>query len=293
MSRRGTPVGDAARASLLAQARRARPPGDSLRRAAGLHPADAHRRQGDALAALLASLAPGDWDAPTSAGVSVQGLVAHLVAQQRWVARSLFGVGHFEPPAGAEHDHWGLSRPTIERLLARPPWVAAGELADAVDLVVGVAAATPPERFAAGGTVTLDDLLAARTFELWIHADDIRAATGRPWLDPRADELDRLCRLAVTLTPIGMALAGVRHDGRVLRLVLTGDGGGTFVVPLGAPPARPARAPGREDVTVVVDGLRFCRVAGRLLDPDALAAHVEGDAALVADVVAGARWFAA
>ena len=276
-----------ARDALLRRALAARPPGESLLRAEPLAPAEAHRRQWAELAALLDELRPADWLAVTSMDVTVHELVAHLVAQHRWIARSLFKAGHFVPPAGTEGDHWGLSWPTIERLRALPVRAAIAELATAVALVVDVAAATTAERWARGRP-PLDDVFAARTFELWIHTDDIRRATGRPLVDPDAARLDRLCRLAASFTPFGMEIVGTAQPGRTMRLVLTGHGGGTWVQPLGL--SEPAHE--TADITIVADGARFCRVAGKLFDADELHAHVEGDDTLAASVLAGARAFA-
>ena len=274
------------RDALLRRALEARAPGESLLRAAPIAPAEAHRRQWSELSALLDQLSPADWLAVTSMDVTVHELVAHMVAQQRWVARSLFKAGHFVAPPGTEGDHWGLSWPTIERLRALPTRAAVAELASAVALVVDVAAVTTDGRWARGAP-PLGDVFAARTFELWIHTDDIRRSTGRPFVDPDVPRLDRLCRLAASFTPFGMEIVGTAQPDRTMRLVLTGVGGGTWVQPLGM--ATPA---GEADITVVADGARFCRVAGKLLAADELDAHVEGDATLVAAIVAGARAFA-
>ena len=205
----------------------------------------------------------------------------------------MFHAGHFVAPPGTEHDHWALSWPTIERLRTRPVAEAVAELAAACALVIDVATATPEDRWAAG-TLALGDVFAARTFELWIHADDIRRSTGRPLRDPDAPRLDRLCRLAASFTPLGMAFAGRTHEGKTMRLVLTGLGGGTWVQPLGLVGSTAERAgtDADADVTIVADGARFCRVAGKLLAPHELGADVEGDASLVDDVLAGARAFA-
>ena len=287
--------GAAARSALLAAATRARAPRTSLLRAERLHPGEAHRRQWEELAELLAELSPADWSAVTSMDVTVHELVAHLVAQHRWIARSLFHAGHFVAPPGTEHDHWALSWPTIERLRTQPVADAVAELAAACALVIDVATAMAEDGWSAG-TLPLSDVFAARTFELWIHTDDIRRSTGRPLRDPDAPRLDRLCRLAASFTPLGMAIAGRTHDGKTMRLVLTSSGGGTWVQPLGisGPPSEQAGAgaDADADVTIVADGARFCRVAGKLFGLHELDAEVEGDAALVDDVLAGVRAFA-
>lgn len=280
----------AVRVRTLAAATAARHPGASLLRAEPITPAEAYRRQWAELADVLASLGDHDWRAVTPFGVSVHELVAHTVAQQGWVARRLFGVGDFAAPPGTEGDHWGLSRPTIERLVAAPAAVTVAELHTAAAAVQAAADATPPERWSAGRGVSLADSFTARVFELWIHTDDVRHSTGRPLVDPDASRLDLLCRLAASFTPFGMTVVDRAHPGRSMRLVLTGPGGGTWVLPLALDGAAPAD--GVVDLTVVEDGARFCRIAGKLFGTDAFAGDVEGDAALLADVLAGARAFA-
>lgn len=286
----GPGLGPDVRARTLAAATAQRAPGASLLRAEPISPAEAYRRQWTELAELLASLRGDDWRRVTSFGVSVHELVAHTVAQQGWVARSLFGAGDFAPPPGTEGDHWGLSRPTIDRLVAAPVAAAVAELHEAAAVVQAAADATPAARWSRGRGVSLGDAFTARVFELWIHTDDVRHSTGRSLVDPDASRLDLLCRLAASFTPLGMAVLGRAHAGRALRLVLTGPGGGTWVLPLALDADGPAE--GDADLTVVEDGARFCRIAGKLLDVDAFGGDVDGDATLLADVLAGARAFA-
>jgi uncharacterized protein (TIGR03083 family) len=272
----------------LAGATAVRARGSSLLRAEPIGVGEAYRRQWFELLALVGDLSPRDWHATTSFGCSVHALVAHVVAQQGWIARSLFHVGDFEPPPGTEADHWGLSRPTIDRLLARPVDETITELRAAGMVVLDACDRTAADAWARGRVVALGDLVTARTFELWIHSDDIRRSTGRPLVDPDAARLDLLCRLAASFTPIGMQVLGCSHPGRSVRLVLTGAGGGTWVQAL-APGEEPAEA---TDLTVVVAGATFCRIAGKLLGADAFDGDVIGDPALLADVLAGASAFA-
>jgi hypothetical protein len=67
--------------------------------------------------------------------------------------------------------------------------------------------------------------------------------------------------------------------------VLTGPGGGTYVVSTADEPP----APGDEDALVVIDALGFCRIAGRHLEVDELDFEVEGDTTLARDMLASAR----
>jgi hypothetical protein len=93
--------------------------------------------------------------------------------------------------------------------------------------------------------------------------------------------------LAVRSTRLGLALAGHDHSDRTVRIVLTGDGGGTWVIGYGTnPPADP-------DTTFIVDAVEFCRMAAQRLSIDALAIDVDGDRSFADDVCVGARVFAA
>ncbi len=98
-----------------------------------------------------------------------------------------------------------------------------------------------------------------------------------------------MCRLAAGVLPFTLGYVGTPHPDRTARLVLTGTGGGTFVVSTGGelPPA------GGEDALIVTDALDFCRIAGRHLDVDEVALEVEGDEELARDLLASARVLAA
>jgi hypothetical protein len=93
--------------------------------------------------------------------------------------------------------------------------------------------------------------------------------------------------LAVRSTPLGLLLAGCNQVDRTVRVVLTGAGGGTWVVGYGSnPPAEP-------DTTFITDAIEFCRMAAQRVAVDDLAIDVDGDRAFAADVCRGARVFAA
>jgi hypothetical protein len=93
----------------------------------------------------------------------------------------------------------------------------------------------------------------------------------------------------MTMVPTALERTGLTRRGRTARIVLTGPGGGTFVVSTGGelPPA------GREDALIVTGALDFCRIAGRHLDVDDVAHEVEGDQAFARDLLASARVLAA
>jgi hypothetical protein len=70
--------------------------------------------------------------------------------------------------------------------------------------------------------------------------------------------------------------------------VLTGAGGGTWIVPLGLLPDDTRQTP----VTVVAEAAPFCRTAGKLLTVEELAPDVEGDPELADLVFTAVQLFA-
>jgi len=131
------------------------------------------------------------------------------------------------------------------------------------------------------------NVFVTRAFEIWTHHDDIRRAAGFPLTEPASPDVRLMSALAVRSTPLGLALSGRDHPDRAVRVVLTGAGGGTWVVGYGAnPPAEP-------DTTFIVDAVEFCRMVAQRVTLDALEMDVDGDRSFADDVCVGARVFAA
>jgi hypothetical protein len=87
--------------------------------------------------------------------------------------------------------------------------------------------------------------------------------------------------LAVRLLPGAARRCGLLSAAR-LRLVLTGQGGGTWDVVLGDddPAAEPSL------LSIVADTIGFCRLAANRIRPAELGAHVTGSQDLAARVLA-------
>jgi uncharacterized protein (TIGR03083 family) len=255
---------------------------------ASISAADLHQRQWDDLAELLVTLSEADWLATTSYSCSVAELMAHLSASLEHTAHRYLDASDFVPPPGTEDDHWAMTRPTIERLLAGPRQAIIDALVDVNDRIV---AALPAHEAALGDISDLTSaavLVRAKVFEMWMHSDDVRRATGREFLDPDRDRLAALCQLAADATPLGMTVTGGAAPGKTLRLVLTGPGGGTFVRPM----AYRDRASGDGDLLIVATAVDFCRLAGKMLDPADFIFDAEGAVELIDAVFAGASTFA-
>jgi uncharacterized protein (TIGR03083 family) len=158
---------------------------------------------------------------------------------------------------------------------------------DAADALVAEAERADPSLVVDLHGLPLDvgGALVIRTFEVWAHFDDIARATGhrRPRLD--AHRLRLMSSRLIAVYPLGMVMAGVGEVDAAVRFVLTGPGGGTYVVGFGG-------ASGEEPAaSITVDVVDLCRLAADREDLARLGADVEGDAALAAVVLGAASAF--
>lgn len=268
------------RAGTLARAVSGRRPGRPVDAAQPCEPAVAFDRTVADMHDLLRSLADPEWQVPAHAEHGrVRELVAHLVGVERLVLRWL-DPGDTVPSLP---DHIAATLPVVAELAGAEPRDIARqwhEAARAVALAAGGDRSRPVAWH--DFTLSVDQLLVTRTGELWTHAIDICAATGRPLPRMDMERMALLCNELLAAVPLAMAYRGTTAPGRSARVVLTGPAGGTFVVPLAQQPPRAAGP----DVTVVADAVDFCRVAVRRLRPDELDVAVEGDRAL-ADLLLG------
>jgi uncharacterized protein (TIGR03083 family) len=268
----------------------ARPAGRPADEPTPISAVTALRRAVASVDALLASLEPEHWHAPALRGLDVQQLVGHLTGVEYDFQAAL----HAPRGEQADADHVASTDPVASAQAGRPPsethdqWRAATTrtLADLAEVeasgarlgdVIGLHGLRMP----------LAPLLVVRTFELWTHEEDIRAATGHALQAPDTASLRLMTELAVTMLPAGMRRAARPGTGRAARIVLTGPGGGTWQTALGATSDDP-RPEGPVDVRIVVDAVDFCRLVANRIDPAALAAVVTGDGALAQDLFAGA-----
>ena len=246
-----------------------------------------------AVDALLESLRPDEWEAPITPvpGWTVRDLVGHLAATETRLAQRL-GAAPEVLPDLADVDLDSRSYGLVEQLRGGPP--SAGQLLwrEAADAVLRhIAGMTDEERRAPNDTydiaIPLDRLLVGRCFELWMHAEDIRAAVGRPPERPSDEGMVLLTTSAVRSIPAALRFTGRDHPGRTAWIVLSGPGGGRWPLALG-----PGEEPSVPDVVISADAEAFCRVAGARLTPEELEHTVEGDAELARDVLASASAFA-
>jgi hypothetical protein len=174
----------------------------------------------------------------------------------------------------------------VEALAVRPVDDVQAIWRESIDGVMQWAATGAPTGLLPwlGVDVQRDTLLISRAFETWIHADDIRRAVGRPLEPPRAADLHRMADFSLRNLPIWLELSGRAHPGQTARVVLTGDGGGTWLVPMAH------ETPASEEVAVELelDVVAWCHRVGERVTADAVVTHVTGDAALAVDLLESA-----
>ncbi|MEX0663560.1 MAG: maleylpyruvate isomerase family mycothiol-dependent enzyme [Acidimicrobiia bacterium] len=236
----------------------------------------------------IATLEPGDFDEPTPNGLNARDLVVHLAAQESLLAQV---IDASPVPEVTSEDVPTRTSELIEHFADRP-------IADAHDVWQRSVEATRTwAADQANRSATLpwlqfdlprDNLLVARAFENWIHRDDLRRAIGRSTEVPPAAELFEMADLSVRTMPMALLATGHSRPGKLARVVLTGAGGGDWLVPMGGK-VEGGAAP---DVTVTADVVDWCLVAGERLDAGALPRTIEGDDSLADDLLAAATAFA-
>lgn len=226
---------------------------------------------------LLDSLPADALDLPTTNGLAVGDLVVHLASMESAVAET---VGHPQTVTD-ETEVAARTARYVEAAGGDPLGAGRASWRAAVDALEAWAAAGGEEGSLPwnGFTVSRRTLLATRAFETWTHDDDIRDALGRDRFTPHPVELSVMADVAVNILPFCLDAAGATPNAAA-RLVLTGAGGGDWIVSLdGADHPEPA-------VTITMDTVDYCRVVAERLAPDECGATVDGDEALGRTVLA-------
>lgn len=234
-----------------------------------------------AMDALLASAVDDDWNREIVEGWTLQELVAHLAAKDGLVAAAV-GAPVLGPPITAT-DALGRTRDVQEHERARSPeqtrrdWRAQ---ADALCRHLTDLDPTVPTMVDGVGAALGDQVL-ARMLETWVHTGDA-ASTARLRLpDPIPEHIHPAADLCARLLPWTMLFSGLDGSGRVLKLTLTGPGGGVWHVPLGVSD----EPSDREDASITADVVTFCFLLGGRGEPDTIGAEVGGDVELARDVL--------
>ena len=267
------------RERVLEASRQARAVGHSVPEVVEISPAEAFSRAADAFHRLLCALDDDAWRIPVLRGLDVQGLVGHLIGVEYDVHRCLSG-----DPEVADASHVESTQPAAARQAGRPAARTRADWRRAADHTLDLvhAAGDPCAEVAMHGMrLPLSGLLVARAFELWTHDNDIRRVAGLPETVPDPPTLALMTRLAARLLPHAAARTGL-HEPVNLHLVLTGPGGGTWDIAVGAGPPDPV------SIRIVADAVGFCRLVANRAAPADLDLHVTGDPGRAAGVLAAA-----
>lgn len=240
---------------------------------------------------LLGALSTAQWAATTPVkGWTVHELVAHIAALDGLLAAQLnlpiafpHARGTLREASAAAQEQARSQTPDATRAAWR---AQADRIVDRVrELGVEVGDQTVEE---AGLAWPLDLQLLARAFETWIHADDIRKTIGAAPQPPPPEQLNLLAGGVVRLLPGALAESGRAHPGRSARLVLDGDGGGEWALPMGLGRPDGVASPG---VTVRLDLMEFCYLVGGRRNPALVEYEAVGDRRLADDLIAAAAAF--
>jgi len=247
-----------------------------------------YRAEADRVAREFDDLDAADHDLRTPNGLTARELVVHVAAQESLLAQSVGRpVEDIDSPDIEER-----TARFVERYEARPYADVVAAWRRAVDAVQAWAA-DPTSQEAdvewLGLPMSRDDALVARSFENWVHRDDLRKVRGRPAAPPSGAEVHLMAELSMQTLPAALQLTGRTRPGHTARVVLTGDGGGEWLVPLdvAGPPTL-----GSPDVTLTTDVVDWCLLAAERIEPGELVHTVEGDAEPAEELLVAASAFA-
>jgi uncharacterized protein (TIGR03083 family) len=262
--------------------RPARPPAPSAAVAA-------HRIETERARLLFGRLAGDQWHATVDPdeldGWTVHELVAHLAANEALLAQ-LIGI---PDPSSPERENNNERRTALaqDRHRQLEPTATIDEyaaFATAVDQHVSSVDPADLETDISwwGMDMRISSALIVRALETWTHADDIRRAIGLPTVAPAAPDLATMSARSLEWVPIMLASTGDDIAPGTATLRLTGPGGGTHTVQLGAEPAPPHTPPAFELTIDIVD---YCRAVSKRVAPSGLPHAVTGDADLAERLV--------
>jgi uncharacterized protein (TIGR03083 family) len=237
----------------------------------------------------LATLVAEDHAEPTANGLDARDLIVHLAAQESSLAQSL---GRSPVPQIVDVDVDARTARFVEHFDGRSIDEVRETWKQSVDEVTSWAS-EPESREIPVHWLEMDwprdHALIVRAFENWIHRDDLREATGRVAEPPPAADIHAMADFSMRTLPMCLETIGRAHEGKHARVVLTGAGGGEWIVPMGNGRPDPDAAP---DIVFTADVVDWCKLVGERVTPAALARSVEGDRALADDLIAAAPTFA-
>ena len=138
-----------------------------------------------------------------------------------------------------------------------------------------------------GNVTPTSIVLAFRAFETWTHAGDIATALGGQRRSLSGETFHTMADLSIGLMPGALAAAGAARAG-CARIVLTGEGGGTWTIPL-APDGSPIGEPVFELVAPIHE---WCLRIGDRVEVADMPLQISGDQELARQLVTSANAYA-
>jgi uncharacterized protein (TIGR03083 family) len=218
----------------------------------------------------------------TTNGLSARDLVVHEAAQESLLAQA---VGRTPLPDVVETDIEARTAALVAYFSGRPLDDALEVWRASVDANCAWAA-EPGDGTAnwRGLDLDRDDAIIVRAFETWIHTDDLRRVVGLGGRPPGAPHLSLMSDLAGRTLSMALVLVERARPGKTARLVLTGDGGGEWLVAMdGSGPGS-----GEPDVTLSANVVDWCMLVGDRVSPTTIDHTVDGDRGLADDLLAAA-----
>jgi uncharacterized protein (TIGR03083 family) len=241
---------------------------------------DLYRTQSERFAQAVELVADA-LDETTTNGLSARDLVIHEAAQESLLAqavteptaeireldidaRTAAFVEHFE--GRSLDDALALWRTSVD---ANCAWAKEGSDASASWR---------------GLELDRNDAIVVRAFETWIHTDDLRRVVGLPGVPPDPEHLALMSDLAGRTLSMALGLVHRARRGKTARLVLTGEGGGEWLVAMDGT----GLGYGQPDVTLTADVVDWCLLVGDRIASSQVVHTVEGDAGLADDLLSAA-----
>ena len=229
----------------------------------------------------LEAVRPESLSAITANGLTVRELAVHVAAQESLLAQL---IGEPTLPDITETD-------IDERTAAAISAFGGRELADVVDAWQAAVAAN--HRWALSGAadstvwrgleLSRHDALVVRAFETWVHSEDVRRVVGLAPRAPAPEHLTLMTDLAGRTLGLSLEMVGRGRPERTARLVLSGAGGGDWLVAMGG-----GDPGGHVDVVLTADAVEWCMLVGDRVAPTEIAVTVDGDRSLADDLLAAA-----
>jgi len=228
---------------------------------------------------------------PEFGGWTVHDLAAHLTSSQSLFAQ-LLGVAD---PLVPETDNSNDARTAV--VIARHRnFTPAETIAEYERATTAIAHSVATRSFAEleeeivwwGVSMRISTVLLHRTFETWIHNDDLVRASGISAPPVSAAALAAMSTRAAEWIGLFLATADRHVDGATAIIDLTGPGGGHHEVSIGLePPVVSAPSPGHHEIrfTLTMDVVHFCQAIGRRTPPGGFPFQATGDTDLAATLV--------